>query len=144
MRIWQDKGGLTTQRIDNRVRERVWEIAQSMSIINKQGAGPKQWDLLLDHCVTGLSDLESKSPLWKQYMGDKINLDGQKLKAALDEFTEVSLHKRKIRLEETPTKKWKPMHGGMYFSAPMLVLLFLRMCRSRRRRGRKYQVTGCR
>jgi hypothetical protein len=35
MEIWQDMGGLTTQQIDNKVRERVWEIAQSMSIINK-------------------------------------------------------------------------------------------------------------
>ena len=42
MVILQDKGGLTTQRIDNKVRERVWEIAQSMSIINKQGASPEQ------------------------------------------------------------------------------------------------------
>jgi len=35
MGIWQDKGGFTTQQIDNKVRERVLEIAQSMSIINK-------------------------------------------------------------------------------------------------------------
>ena len=26
--IWQDKSGLKTQQIDNKVRERVWEIAQ--------------------------------------------------------------------------------------------------------------------
>jgi len=26
--IWQDKSGSKTQRIDNKVRERVWEIAQ--------------------------------------------------------------------------------------------------------------------
>jgi len=52
MGIWQDKGGLTTQQIDNKVRERVWEIAQSMSIINKQGPSPEQWDLLIDRCVT--------------------------------------------------------------------------------------------
>jgi len=42
MGIWQDKGGLTTQWMDNKMRERVWEIALSMSIINKQGAGPEQ------------------------------------------------------------------------------------------------------
>jgi len=42
MGIWQDEGGLTTQRIDNKVRECVWEITQSMSIINKQGTGPVQ------------------------------------------------------------------------------------------------------
>jgi len=52
MGIWQDKGGLTTQRIDNKVRQRVWESVQSMSIINKQGAGPEQWDLLIDRWVT--------------------------------------------------------------------------------------------
>jgi len=34
MGICQDKGGLTTQQINNKVRERVWEIAPSMSIIN--------------------------------------------------------------------------------------------------------------
>jgi len=62
MGIWQDKGGLTTQQIDKKVRERVCEIAQYMSIINKQGTGPKQWDLLIDHCVTQISELESKRP----------------------------------------------------------------------------------
>ena len=39
MGIWQDKGGLTTQWIDYKVTECVWEIAQSKSILNKQGAG---------------------------------------------------------------------------------------------------------
>jgi hypothetical protein len=52
MGIAQDKRGLTTQRINNKVRERVWVIAQSMSIINKQGASPEQWNLLIDRCVT--------------------------------------------------------------------------------------------
>jgi len=42
MRNWQDKCGLTTQRIDDKVRERVWEFTQSMRIINKQGASPEQ------------------------------------------------------------------------------------------------------
>jgi hypothetical protein len=59
MGIWQDEGGLTTQQMDNKVRERVWEIAQSMSITNEQGTGPKQWDLLIDRCVTRISELES-------------------------------------------------------------------------------------
>jgi len=85
-------GGLTTQRIDNTVVERIWEIAQSLSIINKQGAGPGQWDLLIDCCVTPISDLVSKRLLWKRYMADKTNLHGQKLKAALHEFAEVGLH----------------------------------------------------
>jgi len=128
MGIWQDKGGLTTQRIDNKVRECVWEIAQSMSIVNKQGAGPEQWDHLIDHCVTPISDLESKRPLWKRYMADKTNLDGQKLKAALDEFAEVGLCWRKNTLEKTLTKKSKLVHVGMYFIALMLLLLFLMMC----------------
>jgi len=101
--IWQDKSGLTTQRIHNEVREHILEIAQSMSIISEQGASPEQWDLLIDRCVNRISDLESKRPLWKQYMADKTNFDGQILKAALDVFAEVGLHERKKRLKETPT-----------------------------------------
>jgi len=136
MGIWQDKGGLTTQWMDNKVRERVWEIAQSMSIINKQGASPEQWDLLIDRCVTRISELESKRPLLKRYMADKTNLNGQRLKSALDEFAEVGLRQRGNRLEETPTRKKNLVHIGMYFIAPMLLLLFLMMCRSRRRQAR--------
>jgi len=136
MGIWKDIGGLTTQWMDNKVRECVWEIAQSMSIINKQGTSPEQWDLLIDRCVTGISELESKRPLWKRYMADKTNLDGQKLKAALDEFAEVGLRRRKNRLEETQTNRRKLVHVGMYLIAPMLLLLFVMMCRPRRRRGR--------
>jgi hypothetical protein len=52
MGIWQDKSGLTTQRMDNKVMEHVSEIAQSMMIINKQGASPEQWNLLINRCVT--------------------------------------------------------------------------------------------
>jgi hypothetical protein len=89
-----------------------------MRIINKQGAGPEQWDLLINRCVTRISELESKRPLRKRYMGDKTNLDGQKLKAALYEFAEVVLRRRENRLEETPTKKRKLLHVGMYFIAP--------------------------
>jgi hypothetical protein len=132
MGIWQDKGGLTTQRIDNNVREHASEIAQCMSIINKQGAGPEQWDLLIDHCVTRISELESKRPRWERYMADKTNLDVQKLKAALDEFVQVGLRQRKNRLKETPNKKIKLVHVGMYFIALLLFLLFLMMCSSRR------------
>jgi len=121
MGIWQDKGGLTTQRIDNKVRKLVWEIAQAMSIINEQGASPKQWNLLIDRCVTGISDLESNRPLWKRYMVEKTNLDGQKIKAVLDQFAESSLRQRKNRLEETPTKKRKLEHVGMYFIAQVLL-----------------------
>jgi len=119
MGIWQDEGGLTTQWIDNKVRERVWEIAQFMSIIKKQGTGPEQWDRIIDRCVTRISELQSKRLLWKWYMADKTNLDGQKLKAALDEFAGVALLQRKNRLAETPTRKSKLMHVGMYFIAPM-------------------------
>ena len=136
MGIWQDNGGLTTQQIDNELRERVWEIAQSMSIINKQGASPEQWDLLLNRWVTRISELESPRPLWKWYMADKTNIDVQKLMAALDEFAQVSLRRRKNRLGDTPTKKRTLIHIGMYFIAPMHLLLFLMMCRSRRQRGR--------
>ena len=128
MGIWQDKGGLTTQRIDNKVREHVWEIAQSMSIMNKQGVSPKQWNLLIDRWVTRISELESKRPLWKRYMADKSNFDGQRHKVALDEFAEVGLRRKKNRLKETPTKKRKLMHVGTHFIALMLLLLFLMMC----------------
>jgi hypothetical protein len=131
MGIRQDKGGLTTQRMDNKVRERVWETAPSMSIIDMQCAGPEQWDLLIDHCITRISELGSKRSLWKQFMADKTNLEVQKLKAALDEWAQVHLHQRKNRLEETPTKNRKHVHVGMYFISPMLLLLFLKMCRRR-------------
>ena len=136
MGIWQDKGGLTTQQIENKVMECVWEIAQSMRIINKQGAGPKQWDLLINCCVTWISDLEANRSLGKWYMAVKTNLAGQTLKVALDEFAEFGLCWKKNRLEETPTMKWKFMHVCMYFIAPMLLLLFLMMWRSRRWQGR--------
>jgi len=132
MGIWEDKGGLTTQWMDNKVRERVLEIAQSMNIINMQGAGPRQWDLLIDHCITRIRDLASKRPLWKWYTADKTNINCQKLKAALDECTEGGLRRRQNRLKESLTKKWTLVQGGMYFIAPMLHLIFLTMCRYRR------------
>jgi len=65
-------------------------------------------------------------------MADKTDLDGQKLKAAMDEFAEVGLRQRKNRVEDTLTTKTKLVHVGMYFIAPMLIVLFLIMCRSRR------------
>jgi len=129
-------GGLTTKQIDNQVRECVWEFAQSMSIIRKQGASLKQWNLLLDYCITGISNMASKLPLWKWYMAHKTNLDCQQLKAALDKFGEDDLHRRNNRLEQTLTKKSKLMYVGMYFMIPMLLLLFLMMCRYRRQLGR--------
>jgi hypothetical protein len=57
MRICQDKGGLTTQWMDNKVRERVWAIAKSMRTINNHGAGLEQWDLLIDRCVIRISEM---------------------------------------------------------------------------------------
>jgi len=66
MGIWQDKGGLTTQWRDNKVTDCVWEIDQSMSIINRQDAGPEQWDLLIDYCITRICDLVSEWLLWKR------------------------------------------------------------------------------
>jgi hypothetical protein len=128
MGIWQDQGGLTTQWIDNKVRERVRVIAQSMSSIKKQRAGTEQWVLLINRHVTPISDLESNRPLWKWNMADKINLDGQKLKAALHEFPEIGILRRKNMIEETPTKQRTLMHCGMYFFSPMLLLLFLIIC----------------
>jgi hypothetical protein len=52
MGIWQNMGGLTIQQIDNKVREHIWLIEHCMSIINKQGGGPEQWNLLIDGCIT--------------------------------------------------------------------------------------------
>jgi hypothetical protein len=91
MGIWQDKGGLTTQLIDNEVMERIWEVTQCMSIINKQGVSTERWDLLIDCCVTQIGYLESHRLLCKQYTADKTILEGQKVKGALDQFTEVGL-----------------------------------------------------
>jgi len=90
--IGQDKGGLTTQWIDIKVRERVWEIAQSMSIITKQDAGRQPGDLQLDCRVTRICDLVAKRPLYNRYMAGKNDFDGQKLNPALDVFVEVGLH----------------------------------------------------
>jgi len=129
MAIWQDRGGSTTQWMDNNVMERVWEIAQAMSIINKQSASPEQWNLIIDLCFTQISDLVSERLLGKRYIAYKTNLDGQRLKAARDEFAEVGLCGRKNRLEETTTKKRNLVHVAMYVIAPMLHLLLLMMCR---------------
>jgi hypothetical protein len=114
MGIWLDKGDLTTQRIDNQVREHVREITKSMGIINKQGSGPEQWDVLIDCCVTQNSDLVSKRLLGKRYMADKTNLDGQKLKEALNEFVGVRLRRTKNWLEDIATKKSKFVHLNTY------------------------------
>jgi len=139
MQIWQDKGGLTTQQIDSKVRECVREIAQSLSIINKQGAGPEHGDLLIDHCVTPISDLASNRPLWKWYIADKTSLNGQKLKATLEQFTKGGLGWRKNGLNITTTKIWKLVHISMYFIAPKLHSVFPMMCRYRWRPGRNFQ-----
>jgi hypothetical protein len=64
-------------------------------------------------------------------MPNETNLDGQKLKAALDKFADIGFLQWKNQLEETLTKKSKLMHVGMNFIAPMLLLLVLMMCRSR-------------
>jgi len=73
---WQEKGGVTIQWKDNKVWEHIWEIAQSMTISNKQGTGPEQWDLLIHHSNTLISDLASGRPLWNSYMADKTFLNG--------------------------------------------------------------------
>jgi hypothetical protein len=119
--IWQSKGGLTTQQIDIKVRELVWEMAQSISIVNKHGAGPEEWDLLIDRCVTPISNPESIRLLRKQFMAPKTNRDIQKLLAALDKFADVYLCQRKQRLEETPTTKSRLVNIGIYFIALMLL-----------------------
>jgi hypothetical protein len=102
--IWQDKGGLTTQQIDQQVREGVSNIAQSMSMINKQGKGPEQRNLLIELCVTRDRNLEFNRPHWKRCMADKTELNYVKLNAPMGKIAEVGLHRRTIRLEDTPTK----------------------------------------
>ena len=135
MGIWQGKGGLTTQQDDDQVREGVWEIAPYKSFSNTQRAGPKQWDHLIEHRVAHICDVASTRPLWKQYLADKTNLRGQKLREALDEFADDSLDLRTNWSYKTPTKKSKFVHVGVYFIAPMPLSLMLVMCRYRRRCG---------
>jgi len=127
--IWQDKGGFTTQWIDDILREHFWEITQSISIINKQGTGPEQCNLLFNHCVTRLNGLASKRPLGQWFMPGMTNLDGEKLMEALGKFWEVGLRQIKSVVEETSTLKRKLVHVGVYFTTPMLLLRFPIMCR---------------
>ncbi|KAF8533659.1 hypothetical protein BDD12DRAFT_809987 [Trichophaea hybrida] len=125
-------GGLTLQWKNNKVRMCVWEIAQSMNVSNKLGAGPKKWDLSIEHCVVATSDLAPKRPLQKWYKADITILNGQKLKTAGDECTDVGLRQWMQRIPETPTKNRIFVHIGIYFIAPILHLLSLMMCRYRR------------
>ena len=122
--------------IDNKVRKRVWEIAQSMIIMNKQGTSAEHWNHLIDYCVTQISDLVCKRPLSQRYMADKTSLNGQNLMAAMDQFVEVGLRRRKNRIKETMTEKRKLVYVGMYFITPVLLLFILMICRYRRHRGR--------
>jgi len=89
MGIWQDKGGLTTQWGDKKVRELIWEIPKSVGISNNQGLVVEQWDLLIDRCITLIGSLEFNRQLLKQYWVHKTIIDGQKLKAHLDEVAEI-------------------------------------------------------
>jgi len=104
--IWQEMVGLTTQCKNNKVREWIWEIAQCMSISNQLGAAPGEWDLLINLCVTGISDLVFNMLLWKWSMADMTIHDIQKLNAALDEFTEVGLPQRKNTIKQPPFRRW--------------------------------------
>jgi hypothetical protein len=65
-------------------------------------------------------------------MADKTNLDGHNLNAARDELMGVGFRGRSYKLGKTPTQMRKPVHVGIYFITPMLLLLFLMMCTSRR------------
>jgi len=142
MGIWRGKGGLTTQHKDNQVRERLCEIAQSIRISNNHGAGPEQWDPPIDHRITQISDVASKTPHWKWFKADKIINNGQKPKAARHEFPDVRLQRRRISINETPTKNRKFVQVGIYFDAPLLLLLLLMMfsCRRKQRRNLRSQV----
>jgi len=48
MAIWRDMGPWTTQWIDNGVRERDWEIAQTRRLIRMISASLEQWNHLID------------------------------------------------------------------------------------------------
>jgi len=96
MGICQEKGDWTTQWKDNKVRQCIWEIAQSMSISNTQGVGLKHWDLLINCCATWISHLAAERPHWKRYMADKTMLRGEKLKAAQDELRRLAITKERI------------------------------------------------
>jgi hypothetical protein len=50
-----------------------------MTISNIHGAGPEQWDLLIDRWVSRISDLACKQPLSKWSIVAKTNLIGQQL-----------------------------------------------------------------
>jgi len=113
-----------------------------MSNINKQCTGPEQWDLIIDCCVTRISDLAFKSLPWTQFMADKTYLDGQNLMAALDKFAEAGLRRRKNRLADTSANKRNLIHIVMHFIAPMLLLFVRMMPRYRRRWGRNLQSQG--
>lgn len=75
-------------------------------------------------------------------MADKTFGDGQKLKVVLDKGVEVGLCHSMNKPEETRTKMRKLMYFGMYFIAPMLLVLFLMMCTKTTRK--KLRVTGLR
>jgi len=106
-----------------------------MTISNKEGAGPKPWDLPIDQGVCLIGNLASKWLLSKFYMADKTNLDGQKLMAAVNEFTEDGLRRRQNTMDKTLTMTTMFESFGMYFIAPMLPFHFVIMCRYRRGRG---------
>jgi len=76
-----------------------------MSSRTKLGTEPKQWDLLMNLCITGMSDLASKRPHWKCYMADNTIHDGQKLKAVLAIFAAFGLYRRKNRIDNTFSEK---------------------------------------
>jgi len=133
---WQEKGGMTKQWKDNKVREHIREIAQYMRITNKLGIGPEKWDLIIDHCVTQISDMASQRPLWIWFMPDKTICNGQKLKVPLDKFTEVEYPQTKDRIDATPTKQKKFVHNGICLVTPFHLLLFL-MKTGERRGGRE-------
>jgi len=63
-------------------------------------------------------------------MTDNTNLDGQKLKAGVDQFAGVGLRQRKNGLEENLNMKRQLVDMSMYFIAPMPLLLFQMMFRS--------------
>jgi hypothetical protein len=127
---------LTPQWKNCKLREQTWEIVQSMSISTIQHTVQEQRDLLLERCITLMSDLISKRLLWKWYMADKTHLNHQKLKAACDKINEVGIHRETNSIDKTSSTMWKFTHVGMTFIALKLRLLFFTMCKFRKHQER--------
>jgi hypothetical protein len=79
----QEKGGLTMQWKDNKLRDTIWGIAQSLFSTIQLGTGPVQWDLPINCTIIEISNLAPERLLWRRFTSDKAILNGQKCQPAL-------------------------------------------------------------